>query len=154
VVTTRERSFKRDVVHEPPPYRGRPPASRPGASYGRRPPDWRHEVEWASGLNVLAGVWLIISPWVVGYGHGDAVWNPVVFGAIVGVLTLAGAMGAYREVFLSWINAAIGVWLFISAFWLASTGQAFWNDLIMGVVVFVLAIWSAGATPRRPTTAA
>jgi len=106
----------------------------------------REEIAGASGLNVLAGIWLIISPFVLNYWGADATWNPIVFGAIVGVLALTRAAGAYRAEWLSWINMAIGVWLFISAFWLAHSSQASWNVGIMGIVVFVLGSWSAAAT--------
>lgn len=47
------------------------------------PPDGRSEVVGLSGLNVLAGIWLIIAPWVLVYGARDPKWNDVVFGAIV-----------------------------------------------------------------------
>jgi SPW repeat-containing protein len=108
--------------------------------------DWRREVMGWSGLNVLAGIWLIISPFVLDYGARDAMWNPIVFGAIVCVLALVRFGGAFRASVLSWINAAIGVWLFISAWWLAWTMRASWNVGIMGVIVFVLAVLSASAT--------
>jgi hypothetical protein len=35
----------------------------------------------ASGLNVLAGIWLIIAPFVLGYDDGDPYWNDIVFGS-------------------------------------------------------------------------
>lgn len=108
----------------------------------------RTDAAAASALNVLAGIWLIISPFVLGYTGADATWNPIVFGAIVGLAALARLAGGLRTVWLSWLNMAIGVWLFISAFWLASSGQASWNVGIMGIVVFVLGAWSA-ATERR-----
>jgi hypothetical protein len=112
--------------------------------------DWRSEVAGASGLNIIAGIWLIISPWVLGFQSGDSYWNPIVFGAIVGVLALIKGAGAYEESWLSWINALIGIWLFVSGWWLASSGQAQWNDWILGVVVFVLAVVSATASESRP----
>jgi hypothetical protein len=108
--------------------------------------DWRREVIGWSGLNVLAGIWLIISPFVLNYSGKDATWNPIVFGAIVGVLALARAAGAFRASALSALNMAIGVWLFISAWWLADTARAAWNVGILGVVVFVLGALSASAT--------
>jgi hypothetical protein len=109
------------------------------------PASARDEAMSASGLNVIAGIWLIISPFVLGYGSGDAYWNPIVFGAIVGVAALARLGGAYRATWLAWLNMAVGVWLFISGFWLASTARASWNEWILGVVVFVLGAWSAAA---------
>jgi hypothetical protein len=45
----------------------------------------------ASGLNVLAGIWIIIAPFVLGYDDGDPYWNDLVLGAIVFVLGLISA---------------------------------------------------------------
>jgi SPW repeat len=107
--------------------------------------DWRETVATASGLNLLAGIWLIIAPFVLGYRNGDPYWNDIVFGAIVALCALARLSGAYRAEWLSWLNALIGVWIFVSAFWLDSTARAGWNDIILGVIVFVLALISATA---------
>lgn len=119
------------------------------------PPDPRSTISWLSGLNGLAGIWLIIAPWVLGYSAADPKWNDVVFGAIVAVLAFTRSMGAYRADVLSWINAAIGIWIFIAAFTIDSTATAGWNDIILGIIVFVLAVTSADATAdllpaRRP----
>lgn len=103
-------------------------------------------------LNVIAGIWLVISPFVLGYTAADATWNPIVFGAAVIVIALARIAGGVRTAGLSVLNMAIGAWIFISAFWLASSSQATWNDIVMGIVVFVLAGWSA-ATPAATRTA-
>jgi hypothetical protein len=116
------------------------PAQTP---YG--PAGARSEAMSASGLNVIAGIWLIISPFVLAYSSGDAYWNPIVFGAIVAVVSLARLGGAYRARWLARLNMAIGAWLFISGFWLASTARASWNEWILGVIVFVLGGWSAAA---------
>lgn len=91
-----------------------------------------------AGLNVLAGVWLIIAPFVLGYGDGNPYWNDVVFGAIVGILALIRISGAYRKSWLSWINIVIGVWIFASAFSLDNFARASVNDVILGVIVFFL----------------
>lgn len=138
-------------------------ASIPGAdSYARGAPvagrrstarrgGWRDEVIGVSGLTILAAVWLIISPFALDYTAGDAVWNPIVFGAILGSIAAARMAGAYRQTRLSWISAGIGGWLFVSGFWLADSGEAQWNSWIMGAIVFALALWSAtaGEGPAR-----
>lgn len=51
---------------------------------------------------------------------------------------------------MSGINTAAGLWLFISPFVLdfAGIGTALWNSLIIGAVIFVLAIYRA-ANPLR-----
>jgi hypothetical protein len=126
------------VYHEAAPPRGSmsPPP----------PPDWRSEITGVSGLNVLAGIWLIIAPWVLGYSAQDPKWNDVVFGIIVAVLALIRFGGAYRAEVLSWINVLIGAWLVVACFAIDYTARASWNDVILGVIVFLLAAASAEAS--------
>jgi SPW repeat len=123
------------------PVRDRATAPAAGSVAG-----WRSTVMAASGLNVIAGIWLIIAPFVLGYGGGDPYWNDIVFGAITGLIALARVAGAYRASWLSWLNALIGVWIFVSAFWLDATSTAQTNDIVLGAIVFVLAIASATAS--------
>jgi hypothetical protein len=41
-------------------------------------------------INVLAGIWLIISPWVLGFqANSAATWSAVITGIIVGLVALA-----------------------------------------------------------------
>ena len=50
-------------------------------------------------INVLAGMWMIISPWVLGFeGNMAATWSAVITGIIVGLVALAGyfGSGSYR----------------------------------------------------------
>lgn len=117
--------------------------------------NWREEIVSLSGLNVIAGLWLIIAPWVLGYRGADPYWNDVVFGAIVAAFAFVRMSGAFRDAWLSVINAAIGVWVFIAAFTIDVSSTAAANDVIVGVIVFLLAIGSATATPslRRPPMA-
>jgi SPW repeat len=125
------------------PVRDHASAPPPGPAGG-----WRDTVRTASGLNVLAGIWLIIAPFVLGYGGGDPHWNDILFGAITGLIALARVAGALRASWLSWVNAAIGVWIFVSAFWLDATSTAKTNDIVLGAIVFVLAIASATASDQ------
>ena len=129
---------------------GGPPVARPLEA--SEPRAWRDAVVLFSGLNVLAGVWLIIAPWVLGYQAGDPKWNDVVFGAVIAIIGLVRAGGAFRASALSVINALIGVWLFVAAFTIDSSTVASRNDVILGVIVFVLGIASAASsegTERR-----
>ena len=111
------------------------------------------QVKWASGLNIIAGLWVLVSPWVLHY----ATTNPslrtddVVVGIIVAILAAIRAFGDPRAAWLSWINLLLGIWLFISAFiWSTpAAGAPFWNNIIMGVIVFVLGALSASAIPGR-----
>ena len=103
----------------------------------------------ASGLNVIAGLWLIISPWILHDQVQQAYANNVILGIIIAVLAAIRAGGAHRAAWLSWINLVLGLWVIISPWVLqlpASHTQAFWNNVVVGVVVALLAIWSAVAT--------
>jgi hypothetical protein len=150
---TGERRFTRDdvpmspLVEEQQERQPLDPAAdreRAGAPVTRRGA-WRETVAATSLLSLVAGIWLIIAPFVLGYGNGDPYWNDIVFGAIVGVIALVQLAGAYTAAWLSSINALIGAWIFISAFWLDRTGTAEANDIILGAIVFVLAIVAATA---------
>ncbi len=42
---------------------------------------------WEEWLNLLAGIWLFISPWVLSYsGMRTALWNALIVGALVFIL--------------------------------------------------------------------
>jgi hypothetical protein len=129
------------------------PAVGPAPAAAPRTTDWRSAVATAAGINVLAGIWLIIAPFVLGYGNGDPYWNDIIFGAIVGLIGIVRTAGAYRESWLSWVNALIGVWIFASAFWLDNTGQAAINDVILGAIVFVLGLVAATASEEGAAAA-
>ena len=115
---------------------------------------WRDEVASASGLNVIAGIWLVVSPSVLGYGPDDPVWNPVLFGMLLLFFALIRAVGAYGQTWMSGVNVVIGGWIFASAFWLAHTTTAAWNDLITGAVVMALGLWSMGASSEAQASRA
>lgn len=108
----------------------------------------------ASIINILAGIWLIISPGVLGFSNSAVQTNNVWLGFIVGVLALIRAIvPEARTMWLSWINILAGIWLIISPFALGFTSTAQrTNDIILGIIVGVLAIWSSGATLTSHST--
>jgi hypothetical protein len=107
---------------------------------------WRHFVAATSGLNVLAGAWLVAAPWILPYQARDPWWNDVIFGLVVMILAGVRARGAFRATGLSLVNLALGGWLLASAFWLDKTSTASANDIVLGLVVLVLALLSAIAS--------
>jgi hypothetical protein len=118
----------------------------------------RTQVQVASGLNLLAGIWLFVSAFAV-YAHGPMVTNNVICGIAVVVLAAIRAFGAYDQGWVSWLNALIGVWVVVSP-WavMGAPGPAgptygmIINNCITGGVVIVLGIWSALATNTAPGT--
>ena len=105
-------------------------------------------------LNLLAGVWLFISHWVLSYAGGDPTWNDIIFGIVVGLLALVRMAGRDLGRFASVLNAAVGVWLFIAGLTIASSSAAQANNIILGAVVFALALAAGAARPleRRVTS--
>lgn len=118
----------------------------------------------ASGLNIIAGLWIVLSPWALAYADVQAaMWNSVIAGLAIAILAIVRVAVPLRFEGISWINFVIGIWLILAPFFLAFGGvvNAMWNHVIMGLVVLVLAAWSAVATrnatsvsgPAGPTAA-
>lgn len=120
----------------------------------REPPvdrrETRSEIVGASGLNVLLGIWLIIAPFVLVYADVEALWNDIIVGIIIAVLAGVRISGVFGSTWLSWVNFVLGLWLVIAPFVLGYlTGRALWNDVIVGITVAALAVWSVAATRRQ-----
>jgi len=109
----------------------------------------------ASKLNVLAGIWLMVSPWVLGYS-----WPPVVIfeSVVVGIAVLFLAvirLSRPHSTVLSWINILLGTWLFISPFLLDfyELPAATANAMLPGFFIAnfgLLAAYANHTTPPRP----
>lgn len=44
---------------------------------------------WASWLNGLIGLWLIIAPFILGYDRSVAYWNEIILGIIIAILAFS-----------------------------------------------------------------
>ena len=105
-----------------------------------------NQVRTASGLDVIASIWLFISAFAVTMTPAEA-WSNAIAGVVVFVFSIIRTSGAYGQSWLSWINALIGLWVFFSPWILGSpTGSVMANNLITGGVIFLLGLWSALAT--------
>src|ERR1051325_464116 len=109
----------------------------------------REQVATASGLDVLAGIWLLISPFVLLFHNiHSAAWNNVILGIVIGVLALYRFVKPAEGVGVSWLNVILGIWVLISPWVLRFSGYhtATVNNVVMGIIVIILAAWSALAT--------
>ncbi len=120
------------------------------------PYDYRTGVRTASGLNIVAGIWLIISPFVLGFFRAPSpLWNTLIAGVIVAVFGAVRCANPDRYPGLTWVNLLLGIWLVISPFFLPQYGGAAFpsvaaatpNDVILGIIVGLLAIWSLASMP-------
>ncbi|HVX42116.1 MAG TPA: SPW repeat protein [Gemmatimonadaceae bacterium] len=103
------------------------------------------QVRWASGLNFIAGIYLLISAWIGGTGAGNT-WNSVIAGIVVAILAatrFSGSTGPWA----SWIDALIGIWLIISPWVYGYSGESWqWNSIVVGIIMVILGVWSALAS--------
>lgn len=96
----------------------------------------------ASWFNVILGLWLIISPFVLGYMYEPlAMYNDIFMGILIGGFAFYAAFE--EKPAASWLNIAFGIWLFISPLVLNHNVEvAGSNEMIVGVFVVVLALVS------------
>src|SRR6266511_1172764 len=111
--------------------------------------------QWKDAVNLVLGVWLVISPWVFGFVADYApTWNAWVIGVVIAIAALA-ALVSFNK-WEEWVNAVFGVWLALSPLILGfgSLTYATWNHVVVGAIVAILAIWSAMAAPEAASPAA
>ena len=100
---------------------------------------------WQDPLNLLLGIWMIASPWVLRYStEQNPTWNAVILGALI---ALAALFALYRVMaWEEWGNVVLGIWLVISPWLLGFNGimAAMWNAVIVGAIVAILALWALG----------
>lgn len=109
----------------------------------------------ASGLDVLAGIWLLISPFVLAFGNaGAAMANNVVLGIVIGIIALIRLFSPAGTTGLSWLNALLGLWVLISP-WVvgfSNNATAATNNVILGIIVIILALWSGSVSSTAANT--
>jgi hypothetical protein len=102
---------------------------------------------WQNWLAALVGIWVFISPWVLGTTTSTPTeWNAWIIGAAIVIVALV--VLATSGYLAEWLSVALGIWLFISPWALGYTGirDGSWSAWIFGVVSVTLALW---ALPRR-----
>jgi hypothetical protein len=108
--------------------------------------DWGVRTSSWAGLNVLTGIWLIISPFVVGFSFQEY-GNEVICGALVLLFALARLFSSSTNDAgqavsgASGLNAVMGLWLIISTFVLGYSfiSSAMWNAILSGIAVLLVA---------------
>jgi hypothetical protein len=105
---------------------------------------------WQDWINLALGAWLLVSPLLLA-AHGDsgpAAINSYLSGAAVLVLAVIALVSpaAWQE----WLNFAIGLWLATGPwlFDLSDDSQALANQMMVGSVLVITALWAA-ARGRR-----
>lgn len=108
--------------------------------------------QWEDWLSWMLGIWLCLSPWILGYANeSPALENATVVGFLL-ILTEVLTLSVF-EPWEEWLNIALGSWL-VAGPWLlgsvSATPRA--NFILVGLVVIALAIyemWQARAAALR-----
>jgi hypothetical protein len=103
----------------------------------------RQPKHWQDLVNAVLGIWVIVSPWALGFeGSSMAMSNAV----IVGLALVAAALGAafVPRAWEEWTEAALGLWLVVAPWILGFSAirDAMLSTTIAGLVVLALALWT------------
>jgi hypothetical protein len=117
----------------------------PGTSLKREPDGFWSDLSW---LALLAGAWVLLSPWIWSYRDADgAIATDVVTGSAVILLTLMAIVFPA----LWALQLFAGLWLVIAP-WLVgygnTNGPVGLSDTIAGIVICVVAIACLAASQR------
>lgn len=98
------------------------------------------ETRGASGIIVLAGIWLIISPFILSYSSSAVTWDQIAGGIVIGLLGIIRYLNI-PALWASWLSALAGLWMVIIPFAISSAGTAArWSSVIAGLVTMILSL--------------
>jgi SPW repeat len=93
---------------------------------------WRSR-DGSSWVNILLGIWVVISPFVLAIESMKAVWNNVATGVVIGIL--ACIRWSNHRPGWSWLTLIVGIWLVISPFVLVVSGVVMLNNVLAGIII-------------------
>ena len=106
--------------------------------------------KWEDGVGAALGVWLCVSPWLLGYAdHYPATANAVLFGIILATEELMH-LGRHEDV-EEWFDVVIGIWLVISpvALGFDNVTAASFNTMIVGLLSVAFGAWALSPLDER-----
>lgn len=104
----------------------------------------RATAQVVDGLTLLAGLYLAMSPWIVGFNDlSTLAGNNLIAGVAVALLALGLASAYGRTHGIAWVMPLIGVWTIIAP-WVvsgdASTTGTVWSNVVIGAVTVILGL--------------
>ncbi|HEX7327533.1 MAG TPA: SPW repeat protein [Casimicrobiaceae bacterium] len=119
--------------------------------------DVTRQQRWQDWINLLLGIWLFISPWVVGFEGTQmaASWNAWILG--VAIVVFSAIAVSMPQVWEEIINLLLGIWMVISSWVIGATSRPVeTNAVIVGLLVILFAIlamaMSRDAHRKEPLT--
>lgn len=111
------------------------------------------------GLALLAGIYLAISPWVVGFSATgmDLRVNDLICGLTVALMAVGYASAYGRTHGLSWVTPVLGAWAIVSPWVIlgsqVTAGEVI-SNVICGLIICLLGIATAAMGAQRGLRAA
>lgn len=105
-------------------------------------------------VNLIAGLVLAVSPWVLGFAGAGFAWNAWIVGVVIALIAI-GALVAFQQ-WEEWVNLVLGLWAIISPWVLGFAGSVpiMAVHVIVGLVVAILAGVELYLASHRPFSAA
>jgi SPW repeat len=105
------------------------------------------------GLTFLTGLYLAISPWVVGFERFTTLTaNNLIVGAVLAILALGFVRPYGSARHMAWAAPVIGVWTVIAP-WVVNgyvaTTATIWSNVVAGVVAVLLGLAAMALGMRR-----
>ncbi|WP_182902217.1 SPW repeat protein [Microbispora sp. H10830] len=103
----------------------------------------------ADGLTLLSGLYLALSPWIVGFSgtRTPLAVNNLITGLAVALLAMGYSSAFGRTYGISWVAPLLGIWTIIAP-WVIRGGMATTATIISNVVVGALILLFGLATMR------
>jgi hypothetical protein len=118
---------------------------------------------WRSWVVLALGVWLFLSPWILGFaaaapgagaevagGFTAAAWNAWILGVVVAAFALWAALQS--AAWPNWASGVLGAWLVLSPWILdfAAVTAALWNHVLVGVLIVARVVWDLWEVHHQP----
>ena len=104
-------------------------------------------LNWSGGVTILAGLWLVSSPYLFNFSLGGAgLWAQLVAGAIL--LATGISVLVVRTTWPSWVSGLVGLWLIATPFALNVSEASIWNELIVAVLVISMALVGSSSASK------
>jgi hypothetical protein len=112
-----------------------------------------HLDDWhaTDAVNLVAGVLLFLSPWVLGFATlAAAAWNAWIVGAAIALIAVAALLAFHKAE--EWVNGALGLWAVVAPWALGFDGMraATGTHVVLGLIVVILAAATLWSDTNRP----
>jgi SPW repeat len=113
------------------------------------PPQFRpareHRIKFATGVNFLAGAYMLIASFLAAHNAAGRV-----SGCVLGVVVVVLSSAVYGDAIpprANWVSALIGAWFVASPWILRFADSQPWtlNSIVVGAIIFASSVWSGAA---------